>query len=135
MADNRLDGRQPARRQELARGGEPRECSIPGPFGAPPGATGIPRSTDPLCVVFLPCGIRRRRRNLSPLTGLMGGGKCALPRASRPGLIPAAPGGADLDEVPGGVWRGGRALSRKAEALGGKMLVPPVEIPTGRFAW
>lgn len=23
----------------------------------------------------------------------------------------------------------------KAEALGGKMLVPPVEIPTGRFAW
>ena len=23
----------------------------------------------------------------------------------------------------------------KAEALGGKTLVPPVEIPTGRFAW
>jgi uncharacterized protein len=28
-----------------------------------------------------------------------------------------------------------RASLEKAEALGGKMLVPPVDIPTGSFAW
>jgi len=27
------------------------------------------------------------------------------------------------------------AYLEKAKSLGGKMLVPPVEIPTGRFAW
>jgi predicted enzyme related to lactoylglutathione lyase len=27
------------------------------------------------------------------------------------------------------------AALKKAEALGGKMLVPPVDIPTGTFAW
>ena len=27
------------------------------------------------------------------------------------------------------------AATKKAESLGGKMLVPPVPIPTGKFAW
>jgi len=28
-----------------------------------------------------------------------------------------------------------RAYLKKANTLGGKMLVPPIEIPTGTFAW
>jgi uncharacterized protein len=28
-----------------------------------------------------------------------------------------------------------QAYLKRAEALGGKTLVPPVEIPTGTFAW
>jgi hypothetical protein len=32
-----------------------------------------------------------------------------------------------VDDVP--------AYLKKAESLGGKTLVPPVEIPTGTFAW